>query len=97
MQKLFYFACLLFFASSCKVQKPVQQSSNTAQSSIVQSNNSIEQQAKALILDKPELLPAHVGISLYDPTLKKYLFNYQSDKYFIAASKTNFFYCNAAM
>ncbi len=97
MQKLFYFACLLFFASSCKVQKTAQQSSNAAQSSILQSNNSIEQQAKALILDKPELLPAHVGISLYDPTSKKYLFNYQSDKYFIPASNTKIFTCYAAM
>lgn len=97
MQKLFYFACLLFFASSCNVQKTAQQSSNATQSSILQSNNSIEQQAKALILDKPELLPAHVGISLYDPTSKKYLFNYQSDKYFIPASNTKIFTCYAAM
>lgn len=97
MQKLFYFACLLFLASSCKVQKSVQQSSNAAQNSTLQSNNSIEQQAKALILEKPELLPAHVGISLYDPTSKKYLFNYQSNKYFIPASNTKIFTCYAAM
>lgn len=93
MQKLFYFACLLFLASSCKVQKSVQQSSNAAQNSTLQSNNSIEQQAKALILEKPELLPAHVGISLYDPTSKKYLYNYQSNKYFIPASNTKIFTC----
>jgi D-alanyl-D-alanine carboxypeptidase/D-alanyl-D-alanine-endopeptidase (penicillin-binding protein 4) len=97
MQKIFYFACLLILASSCKVQKYVQQSSNTAQNSTLQSNISIEQQAKALILEKPELLPAHVGISLYDPTSKKYLFNYQSNKYFIPASNTKIFTCYAAM
>lgn len=97
MQKIFYFACLLILASSCKVQKSVQQSSNTAQNSTLQSNISIEQQAKALILEKPELLPAHVGISLYDPTSKKYLFNYQSNKYFIPASNTKIFTCYAAM
>ncbi|WP_439504567.1 D-alanyl-D-alanine carboxypeptidase [Sediminibacterium sp.] len=97
MQKLFYLAFLLFFVSSCKVQKTVQQSSNAVQASILQPTNFIEQQARLLILDKPELLPAHVGISLYDPSAKKYLYNYQSEKYFIPASNTKIFTCYAAM
>lgn len=93
MQKFVYLACLLFFASSCKVQ----QVSKVNQGPILQQANSIEQQAKSFILEKPELLPAHVGISLFDPTTGKYLYNYQSDKYFIPASNTKIFTCYAAM
>jgi len=32
--------------------------------------------------------PAQVGISLYDPTAARYVYNYQGDKYFIPASNT---------
>lgn len=97
MQKFLYFACLLFFASSCKVQQSGRKGSTINQPSKVQPFNTIEQQAKSIILDKPELLPAHVGISLFDPSTGKYLYNYQSEKYFIPASNTKIFTCYAAM
>ncbi len=97
MQKLFYFACLLIFASACKVQKSLQQDSKLKQGSTVQQPITIEQQAKQTILEKPELVPAHVGISLFDSKTGKFLYNYQSDKYFIPASNTKIFTCYAAM
>ncbi len=97
MQKLFYFASLFIFASACKVQKSLQQDSKLKQVSTVQQPLSFEQQAKQSILEKPELIPAHVGISLFDSKTGKFLYNYQSDKYFIPASNTKIFTCYAAM
>ncbi|WP_295233724.1 D-alanyl-D-alanine carboxypeptidase/D-alanyl-D-alanine-endopeptidase [Sediminibacterium sp.] len=97
MQKVFYFACLLIFATACKVQKSLQQDSKLKQGSTVQQPITIEQQAKQTILEKPELIPAHVGISLFDSKTGKFLYNYQSDKYFIPASNTKIFTCYAAM
>lgn len=97
MQKLFYFASLFIFASACKVQKSLQQDSKLKQGSTVQQPITIEQQAKQTILEKPELIPAHVGISLFDSKTEKFLYNYQADKYFIPASNTKIFTCYAAM
>lgn len=91
MKKLSYLVLLLLFFSACKVQKTNQQAY------LSQSTNTIAAQAKSIILDKPELAPAHVGISLYDPSNGKYLYNYQADKYFIPASNTKIFTCYAAM
>lgn len=91
MKKTSYLLLLLLFLSACKVQKITQQAN------LVQPNNTIAAQAKSIILDKPELAPAHVGISLFDPSTGKYLYNYQADKYFIPASNTKIFTCYAAM
>src|SRR5687768_6290001 len=41
--------------------------------------------------------PAHLGISIFDPSTSKYLYNYQADKLFIPASNTKLFSCYAAM
>ena len=37
----------------------------------------IAKSAKAAVLDNKALQAAHVGISIYDPTSKQYLYNYQ--------------------
>ena len=74
MQKLFYFASLFIFASACKVQKSLQQDSKLKQVSTVQQPLSFEQQAKQSILEKPELIPAHVGISLFDSKTERFIF-----------------------
>lgn len=87
MKKTSYWVLLLLIMSACKVQKAI----------LVQPTNNIAAQAKSIILDKPELAPAHVGISLFDPNTGKYLYNYQADKYFIPASNTKIFTCYAAM
>lgn len=57
----------------------------------------IAKRAEADILANPDFAPAHVGISLYDPATKKYLYEYQGDKYFVPASNTKIFTCYAAM
>lgn len=49
------------------------------------------------ILSDSNLLNAHVGISVYDPSTNKYLYTHQADKYFIPASNTKLFTCYAAM
>jgi D-alanyl-D-alanine carboxypeptidase/D-alanyl-D-alanine-endopeptidase (penicillin-binding protein 4) len=56
----------------------------------------ISKSAKALIKD-PVIENAHIGISIYDPSLNKYLYGYQPDKYFTPASNTKIFSCYAAM
>ena len=62
---------------------------------------SIEKQigksAKEDVLDTKALQAAHVGISIFDPAADKYLYNYQSDKYFVPASNTKLPTCYAAM
>ena len=49
------------------------------------------------LLGDTALAGAHVGISIYDPAVGKYLYNYQGDKYFVPASNTKLFTCYAAM
>ena len=43
------------------------------------------------LLRQPGLLPAQVGICLYDPAKAATLFDYQGDKYFMPASNTKLF------
>lgn len=57
----------------------------------------LSQSAKADVLDAKALQTAHVGISIFDPSTNKYLYNYQGDKYFVPASNTKLPTCYAAM
>lgn len=57
----------------------------------------ISKSALKAISDAPALQAAHVGISIYEPSSKKYWFNYQGDKYFVPASNTKIPTCYAAM
>ncbi|MGZ5189771.1 MAG: D-alanyl-D-alanine carboxypeptidase, partial [Flavisolibacter sp.] len=57
----------------------------------------IERSARKNILADSALHSAHVGISVYDPSISKYLYNYQGDKYFVPASNTKIPTCYAAM
>jgi D-alanyl-D-alanine carboxypeptidase/D-alanyl-D-alanine-endopeptidase (penicillin-binding protein 4) len=43
------------------------------------------------LLSQPGLLPAQVGLCLYDPATAQYKFDYQGDKYFMPASNTKLF------
>src|SRR3954471_17848798 len=61
------------------------------------SSKQIGKSAKRNVLNDPSLKTAHVGISVYDPSTKKYLYNYQGDKYFVPASNTKLPTCYAAM
>jgi len=53
--------------------------------------------AKEDIINNKELTSAHVGISIYDPSTNKYLYEHNSDKYFTPASNTKIITCYAAM
>ncbi|MBI2730443.1 MAG: D-alanyl-D-alanine carboxypeptidase [Sphingobacteriales bacterium] len=53
--------------------------------------------AKREVINDSALLPAHVGIALYDAEAGNYLYQYQSDKYFVPASNTKIFSLYAGM
>jgi serine-type D-Ala-D-Ala carboxypeptidase/endopeptidase (penicillin-binding protein 4) len=57
----------------------------------------IGRSAKKNIINDSSFLAAHTGISIYDPSTSKYLYNYQGDKYFVPASNTKIPTCYAAM
>jgi D-alanyl-D-alanine carboxypeptidase/D-alanyl-D-alanine-endopeptidase (penicillin-binding protein 4) len=57
----------------------------------------ISKQAKNNLLHSSELENAHVGISIYDATANKSIYQYQSNKYFVPASNTKLFSCYAAL
>lgn len=57
----------------------------------------ISKKAKSSLISYPDLASAHIGISIFDPATKKYLYNYQGDKYFIPASNTKLFTFYAGM
>lgn len=40
---------------------------------------------------------AHIGVSIYDPVAKKYVYQHQPDKYFVPASNVKIMTCYAAM
>lgn len=40
---------------------------------------------------------AHIGVSVYDPATRKYLYSYQADKFFVPASNVKIATCYAAM
>jgi len=57
----------------------------------------IAKEAKLDIINNTDFTPAHIGISLYDPSTQQYLYNYQGDKSFVPASNMKLFTCYAAM
>ena len=53
--------------------------------------------ANALLIRDSSLMQAHVGIAVQDPETGKFLYQYQSDKFFTPASNTKIFSAYAAM
>ncbi len=53
--------------------------------------------AKQDIINKTDLTSANIGICIYDPIENKFLYNHNSNKYFIPASNTKIITCYAAM
>src|SRR3954462_9419319 len=58
---------------------------------------SINKEADKILLHDATLSHAHMGISIFDPSGNKYLYNYQGDKYFVPASNTKIITCYAAL
>lgn len=57
----------------------------------------ISRQTGNRLLQDSALATAHIGISIYDPATKQYLYNYQGDKYFVPASNTKIPTCYLGM
>jgi len=57
----------------------------------------VSKDAKQFIFKDSNFAPAHIGISIYNSVSKKYLYNYQGDKYFVPASNTKLLTCYAAL
>jgi len=57
----------------------------------------IAKQAQQSILSDSNFFAAHVGIALFDVEKQQYVYNYQSNKYFVPASNTKLLTCYAAM
>lgn len=53
--------------------------------------------ARQELVNDSVLLPAHVGIAVYDADAGKYIYRYQSNKYFVPASNTKLFSLYAGM
>lgn len=57
----------------------------------------ISSRAKTGLLHQPPFTGAHVGISVFDVAANRFLYNYQSQKYFTPASNTKIFTLYAGM
>lgn len=60
-------------------------------------NKKISKQAAATLLKDSAILPAHMGISIFEPATGKYWYNHNAEKYFIPASNTKLFSLYAGM
>lgn len=72
-------------------------SCSASRKAVAKSKDNIFDEATRYLLDAPELRSAHIGIAVYDPAEKRYLYQYNSDKYFTPASNTKIITCYAAM
>jgi len=61
------------------------------------SQKQINKTAKSTVLGDSALQHAHIGISIYDPSTGKYLYNHNEASYFVPASNTKIVTCYAAM
>jgi D-alanyl-D-alanine carboxypeptidase/D-alanyl-D-alanine-endopeptidase (penicillin-binding protein 4) len=57
----------------------------------------IGKSANSILLNAPDIKKAHIGISIYEPSSKKYLFTNNSESNFIPASTTKLFTLFAGM
>ncbi|MBC7830257.1 MAG: D-alanyl-D-alanine carboxypeptidase/D-alanyl-D-alanine-endopeptidase [Chitinophagaceae bacterium] len=57
----------------------------------------IGKKATADFINNANLINAHIGISIYEPASNQFLYNYQSEKYFVPASNTKIFSCYAGL
>lgn len=53
--------------------------------------------ARAIVLNDSALQHAHIGIAVFDPEKNSYLYQYNSEKYFVPASNTKIVSCYTAL
>ncbi len=96
---LWLIAVSVFLMLACSTTKKSTGTNSTSISTnaSTHNNNTISLNAEKNLLNTPDLAGAHIGIAVYDPTNKKYLYQYQGDKYFIPASNTKIISCYVAM
>ncbi len=89
------FLFVIFFFTACSSQHKSQQSRqpNSKTEKSLFTNDLI---INDLLIDSA-LAHAHVGVCVYDVEAKKYIHQYNDDKYFVPASNTKLFTCYAAM
>ena len=98
-----FFLLLLTTILACKtVKKSTTTTSSTNQMQLVDkkatySNATTNSYTTNTLLKDSNLLNAHIGICIYEPLTKQYLYKYQSDKYFVPASNVKIATCYAAM
>src|SRR6218665_2964282 len=83
MKKLFIHSCHIICISSFLFSCSV--------------SRQINKQAQQLLFADSAISQGHIGISVYDPSTNKYLYNHNADKYFIPASNTKLFSWYAGM
>jgi D-alanyl-D-alanine carboxypeptidase/D-alanyl-D-alanine-endopeptidase (penicillin-binding protein 4) len=69
----------------------------TACSTQRQITKTLNKSLQASVLQDSALQHAHVGVSLFDVSQNKFIYNYQGNKYFVPASNTKLFSCYAAL
>ncbi|HEY4110478.1 D-alanyl-D-alanine carboxypeptidase [Puia sp.] len=84
-------ALLLLAACSWQACSPTRTAVSAPGAASSKSKEPLQQFTEETLLRQPGLLPAQVGLCLFDATTATYLFNYQGDKYFIPASNTKLF------
>ena len=80
MRSIVVFALSMFFLTACSSSRPV----------VKAEENKAETTGSAWFEQMP-FKNAFVGVSIYNITEEKYLYNYQADKYFVPASNTKIF------
>jgi len=64
---------------------------------LLQVDAQVSRKARKILLSDTVIATGHIGISIYNPSTQKYLYNYNADKYFMPASNAKLFSCYAGM
>jgi len=83
---------VLALLQSCRTSKPA--AAEVVAGKVVTAASSA---AERFLYGDSVLANAHVGLAVYDPEAGKYIYQYQSNKYFVPASNTKILSCYAAM
>ena len=96
MNKVELLLLSIFFSivlCSCSATKPI----SNQQIVVNKKDTTVVIKQQPSILSDSVFNNAHIGICVYEPATNTYLYNYQSNKYFIPASNTKIATCYAAM